>query len=322
MPSTMLMVNSRQGLRRLFFRTHSAIFRARTLSNSQHYISKSSSSSLIDGSIRHFSASSLGESNASNTTSSSVSSEEVSKFSEMNTTWWDPRKNPLVGMNPVRVQFIVESLASMDCLNDLVEKDAKPLSNLSALDVGCGGGLLSESLARLGASVTAIDPSMPLVESAKQHATKDALTKSIDYQGGTTIEDLSASNDEQHFDVICILDVIEHVTDIDSMLRAASTLLKPDGVLFCSTINKTIKSHLITIVGAEYVMGYLPIGTHDWNQFQSPNDVRERMSRAGLEQVNVNGMIMTSPRLDGTWSWRLDSNDTDINWIGCYRHAT
>lgn len=242
----------------------------------------------------------------------------------MNETWWDPQKNPLVGMNPVRVQYIVESLASFDCLSPSLESsNAPPLSSLTALDVGCGGGLLSESLARLGADVTAIDPSVPLVESAKQHAMKDPQTESIDYRGGVTIEDLAAAaSQEKKFDVICILDVIEHATDIDSMLRAAYALLKPDdGVLFCSTINKTFKSHLVAILGAEYVMRYLPIGTHDWNQFQSPQDVRERMNRAGLKELNVNGMVMTAPRLDGTWSWRLDAKDTDINWIGSYRHA-
>lgn len=237
----------------------------------------------------------------------------------MNETWWDPVKNPLIGMNPVRVQYIVESLACFDSLKPSSNKDP-PLTGLSALDVGCGGGLLSESLARLGATVTAIDPSIPLVESAKQHAMKDPQTESIDYRGGVTIEDLAETSTEK-FDVICILDVIEHATDVDSMLRAASSLLKSDGVLFCSTINKTLKSHLVTILGAEYIMRYLPIGTHDWNQFQSPLDVKERMKRAGLEEVGVNGMIMIAPRLDGTWSWRLDSKDTDINWIGSYRKA-
>jgi len=237
----------------------------------------------------------------------------------MNETWWDPRKNPLVGMNPVRVQYIVETLASFDSLQTLAENDP-PLTTLTALDVGCGGGLLSESLARLGATVTAIDPSVPLVESAKRHAMKDPQTASIDYRGGVTIEDLAAISEDK-FDVICILDVIEHATDVDSMLRASSSLLKSDGVLFCSTINKTFKSHFVAILGAEYVMRYLPIGTHDWNQFQSPQDVKDRMKLAGLKEVGVNGMVMTAPRLDGTWSWRLDPKDVDINWIGSYQLA-
>ena len=254
--------------------------------------------------------------------SPSVSSQEVSKFSEMNETWWDPRKNPLVGMNPIRVQYIVHSLKELDCLQSPSSVDP-PLLGLTALDVGCGGGLLSESLARLGATVTAIDPSIPLVQSAKQHSLKDPQTSSIQYRGGVTIEDLAASfHETQQYDVVCILDVIEHATNVDSMLRAASSLLKLDGVLFCSTINKTWKSHLVAILGAEYVMGYLPIGTHDWNTFQSPQQVNERMKRAGLKEVNVNGMVMTAPRFDGTWAWKLDPSDTDINWIGSYRHDT
>lgn len=241
-----------------------------------------------------------------------MSSQEVTKFSGMNETWWDPRKNPLVSMNPIRVQYILDTLKRFKSLND------PPLLELKALDVGCGGGLLSESLARLGASVTAIDPSTPLVERAQQHALHDPRTESIDYRAGVAIEDLS---DEQ-YDIICILEVIEHATDVDSILYAASSLLKPDGVLFISTMNRTWKSHALAILGAEYVMGYLPIGTHDWNRFQSPQEVEEHMKRANLKAVDVSGMIMTAPRLDGTWGWRLDPKDTDVNWIGAYRHGT
>jgi 2-polyprenyl-6-hydroxyphenyl methylase / 3-demethylubiquinone-9 3-methyltransferase len=245
----------------------------------------------------------------SSNSSSSVSSQEVTKFSGMDDTWWDPRKNPLVSMNPIRVHYILDTLKRFKSLND------PPLLKLKALDVGCGGGLLSESLARLGASVTAIDPSTPLVERAQQHAIHDPRTKSIDYRGGVALEDLS---DEQ-YDIICILEVIEHATDADSIFQAAASLLKPDGVLYISTMNRTWKSYALAIIGAEYVMGYLPIGTHDWNRFLSPQEVEERIKRANLKAVDVSGMIMTAPRLDGTWGWRLDPKDTDVNWIGAYR---
>lgn len=235
----------------------------------------------------------------------------------MDEIWWDPRKNPLVSMNPIRVQYILDTFGRFESVG--YKDNNPPLHKIKALDVGCGGGLLSESLARLGASVTAIDPSAPLVERARQHALHDVRTESIDYRAGVAIEDLT---DEQHFDVICILEVIEHATDVDGMLQAASTLLKPDGILFVSTISKTWKSYVMCIVGAEYVMGYLPIGTHDWNRFQSPQRVEERMKLANFKSVDVSGMIMTAPRLDGTWGWRLDPNDTDVNWIGAYRHDT
>ena len=197
-----------------------------------------------------------------------------------------------------------------------------PLSGLLALDVGCGGGLLSESLARLGAKVTAIDPSPELVAEAHRHAQLDPRTASIDYRGGWTVEQLALEEScKETFDVICLLEVIEHVADIPSVLAAVSTLLKPDGTVFVSTINRTWKSKAVAIYGAEYVMGYLPVGTHDWTRFLSPAEVQAWMARANLEPIDVQGMVLTTPPLFGRWTWKLDSRDTDINWIGAYRHA-
>jgi ubiquinone biosynthesis O-methyltransferase len=198
-----------------------------------------------------------------------------------------------------------------------------PLLGLSALDVGCGGGLLSESLARLGAKVTAVDPSIQLVEQAKKHAQLDPKTQqAIEYRGGCTVEQLAEENKhaERLYDVICLLEVIEHVTDVDSILSSVKSLLKPDtGRLFVSTMNRTVKSNIVAIVGAEYVMGYLPIGTHDWNSFRSPSEVQQLMERAGMEQVDVQGMVITSPPFCGEWHWKLDRNDLDVNWIGMYK---
>jgi 2-polyprenyl-6-hydroxyphenyl methylase/3-demethylubiquinone-9 3-methyltransferase len=268
--------------------------------------------------------------------SSSVSSEEVSKFSKMaqQNTWWDPEQHPLVTMNPIRMKYIVDTLQELG--HTTTNNNNTPFQSLTMLDCGCGGGLLSESLARLGADrVVAIDPSVELVEAAKEHASAaqscddSASMDRIDYRGGTTIEELAAaaaaaqsttsSDSSQLFDVICCLEVIEHVDNVDSLLRAASSLLKDDGVLFLSTINKTWKSHVLAIVGAEYVMGYIPVGTHDWNQFRSPEQVKRLCAKAGLEQVHVTGMTMVVPPLDGKWRWRLDPNDLDVNWIGAYR---
>lgn len=247
---------------------------------------------------------------------SSVSKSEVSKFSEFSEIWWDPQQNPLIGMNSIRVGYIVDEIKQSSTAGE----QTSALSGLKALDVGCGGGLLSESLARLGADVVAVDPSETLVEHAKRHAELDPRTRSIDYRGGYTIEQLAEETSEPCFDVICILEVVEHVTDVESILRAAKSLLKPDtGRLFVSTINRTLKSGAIAIVGAEYIMGYLPPGTHDWNQFFSPEEVAEIMNRVGLQQIDVQGMVVTKPPFQGRWDWKLDRQDTDVNWIGAYK---
>jgi 2-polyprenyl-6-hydroxyphenyl methylase/3-demethylubiquinone-9 3-methyltransferase len=272
-------------------------------------------------------------------TFSSVSAAEITKFSELSKTWWDPRENPLIGMNTIRVEYILANqiLSASGSLSPSESESPFPFSGLKALDVGCGGGLLSESLARLGASVTAIDPSKELVEQAQRHSQLDPRTRSIDYRGGWTVEQLAAaeeessesesssssssSSDTTKFDVICLLEVIEHVTDVDSILSSIRSLLKPDGKVFLSTLNRTAKSKIVAIVGAEYVMRYLPIGTHDWNQFRSPEEVRAIVEQNGLEEVDVKGMVLASPPFLGQWNWRLDAKDTDINWIGTYQLA-
>jgi 2-polyprenyl-6-hydroxyphenyl methylase/3-demethylubiquinone-9 3-methyltransferase len=228
-------------------------------------------------------------------------------------------------MNSIRVQYILDQTSKPVDIH-AGQNTHVPLQNLKALDVGCGGGLLSESLARLGANVTAVDPSAELVQKAKQHAMLDPKTQTIDYRGGCTVEDLARERtsadkyDNDLYDVICLLEVIEHVTDVPAILNAARSLLKPDtGRLFVSTMNRTAKSKLIAIIGAEYVMRYLPPGTHDWNQFRSPAEVQDLATNAGLNLVDVQGMVITSPPFGGKWSWKLDPHDVDVNWIGTYR---
>ena len=265
------------------------------------------------------------------TTISSVSTLEVAKFSALASTWWDPRENPLIGMNVIRMKYIEDQVAAKkntSSFNEGRRVNDLPLSGLKALDVGCGGGLLSESLARRGALVTAIDPSRALVDAARHHSQLDPKTRSIDFRGGTSIEELASQfnnvekDDADLFDVICLLEVLEHVDDPDSMLSSIHTLLKPNGQLFLSTLNQTMKSKLIAIWGAEYLLRYLPIGTHDWSQFRSPTQVQELLDGHGFVPVHVSGMVMTSPvglLWNGQWDWKLDEKDVDVNWIGTYK---
>jgi 2-polyprenyl-6-hydroxyphenyl methylase / 3-demethylubiquinone-9 3-methyltransferase len=228
----------------------------------------------------------------------------------MSQSWWDPNQNPLIGMNPTRLEYIQTHVA---------------LEGNSVLDVGCGGGLLSESLCRLGGNVVAIDPSDQLVNCAKAHSEAAGLLSSINYRGGISLEELAEEQPEGTFHVICILEVLEHVTDVDSMLRSASHLLKKDGGrLFISTMNRTLQSYLLAIIGAEYIMRYVPPGTHDATKFLSPQVVEQKLRAVGLQPAAApQGMVLAGPPPPfGTWQWKLSDTDLNVNWIGCYQHTT
>ena len=259
--------------------------------------------------------------------SSSVSSQEVDKFSDMDAQWWDVDRNPLIGMNACRMEYIQQHL---------------PPNTSRVLDVGCGGGLLCESLARIllrrkteeeeqeatapPVVVVGLDPSPRLIATAQAHAQLDFRTaSSIDYRL-STVEDYARDVEETKqplFDAVCVLEVLEHVDRRaeHSLLEAAARLLRPDGRLFVSTLNRTVKSFFLTIVGAEYAMRYLPVGTHNWNLYRSPEETHRLLRRHGLEPVEgaASGMIPTSIPPFGGWKWRLDPHDTDVNWIGVYR---
>lgn len=253
----------------------------------------------------------------------SVSASEVEKFNSMHADWWKPSKNPLIPMNATRVKYMRQQITKQlgggkeNLMHDV-------LDGIRTLDIGCGGGLLSESLARLGAKVTGIDPSADLLAAAQQHAerTLDSDRVSNLHYRNTTAEELEKettenSNNETLYDVVCLLEVIEHVRDPDSLLRSAATLLRPGGVLFISTINRTAKSHLMTIIGAEYVMRLLPPGTHDWSLYRSPDEVRQLVETHGLRETDATGMVLEHPPLL-SYNWILNPKDTDVNWIGCY----
>lgn len=260
---------------------------------------------------------------------------EVAKFSAQQDVWWDAVQNPLLQMNPVRVEFLTKQFVSKQNTTSSL-----PLSGLSCLDIGCGGGILAESLIRLGAEqVVALDPSTALIEAAERHAeqhlTKDQQTR-LQYLSGITIEDyvLSDYSRPERFDAVCVSEVVEHLPHdaaVTSLLAAASRLVKPDtGRLIVSTMNSTALSYVATIVGAEQVMGYLPQGTHDWNRYLSPTQLYSLLIEASSnseepyhtwQNIDIQGMVLTQPPppITSSWQWKLSQTDTNINWIGAYR---
>ena len=194
-----------------------------------------------------------------------INKKEIEKFSKIAEEWWDPygKFKPLHKFNPIRISYIKESIISSFKLKEKV----KPLEKVKILDIGCGGGLLSEPMSRLGAEVMGIDASDKNIEIAKFHAKKDNLN--IKYLC-TSPEKL---NTNAKFDVILNMEIVEHVKDVDFFLQSCSKLLRKNGIMFVATINKTLKSYLFAIIGAEYILRWLPIGTHEWNKFVNPDEL-------------------------------------------------
>ena len=231
-----------------------------------------------------------------------INKEEIEKFSRIAEEWWNPegKFKPLHKFNPVRIEYIKDNI-----LKDFsLEKKNKPLKGIKILDVGCGGGLLSEPLCRLGAEVTGVDASEKNIKVAKIHAKKTNLK--IDYFCSSP-EKMKAS---QKFDVILNMEIVEHVEDINLFLRSCTNLLKKNGIMFVATINKTLKSYLFAIVGAEYILRWLPIGTHDWEKFVKPDDLTEILKKNNLTLTKLDGVkfnILSN-------KWNLNS-DTSVNYI-------
>ena len=237
---------------------------------------------------------------------SSINKKEIEKFSKMATEWWDPKGKfkPLHKFNPIRIKYIKENI-----INDFKLKNkTKPLDKIDILDVGCGGGLLSEPMQRLGASVTGIDASIKNIKIAKLHAKKNKLK--INYLCSSP-EKLKIN---KKFDVILNMEIVEHVEDIEFFLNSCSKLLKKNGLMFVATINKTLKSYVFAIVGAEYVLKWLPIGTHEWEKFVKPEDLKNILKKNSLVLNSLDGMNFNIIKDE----WNI-SKDISVNYIAKFK---
>lgn len=235
---------------------------------------------------------------------STIDPAEVAKFEAMAAEWWDPngKFKPLHMLNPCRLGYITSQIAA-EFDRDLTKP--LPFAGLRILDIGCGGGLLSEPMARLGATVVGADAAPRNIPVARLHAEQSGLT--IDYRH-TTAEDLAAAG--ERFDVVLNMEVVEHVSDPLAYLTACHDLLKQGGLMVCSTLNRNPKSFMMAIIGAEWVMRWLPKGTHDWAKFITPDELYDLLRRAGLDPVDRKGMVFNPV----SWSWSLSSRDLSCNY--------
>jgi 2-polyprenyl-6-hydroxyphenyl methylase/3-demethylubiquinone-9 3-methyltransferase len=233
---------------------------------------------------------------------SSVNKKEIEKFSKMAAEWWDPdgKFKPLHKFNPIRIKYIKDNIIHSFKLNS----KEKPLEKINILDIGCGGGLLSEPMARLGANVTGIDASDKNIKIAKLHAKKNKLN--INYICSSP----EKVKTKKKFDVILNMEIIEHVEDINFFIKSCSKLLKKNGLMFVATLNKTLKSYVFAIIGAEYILKWLPIGTHDWEKFVKPEDLKNILSRNNLKIEKIDGMNFDIFKDE----WNI-SKDVSINYI-------
>ena len=232
----------------------------------------------------------------------SINKKEIEKFSKIAEEWWNPegKFKPLHNFNPIRIKYIKDNI-----IKDFnIKSKTKPLKNIKILDIGCGGGLLSEPMCKLGASVVGIDASKKNIDVAKFHAKKNKLK--IDYK----VASPEMLKEKLKFDVILNMEIVEHVENINFFINESSKLLKKNGVMFIATLNKTLKSYVFAIVGAEYILKWLPIGTHDWEKFVKPNDLINISKKNNLVLKKLDGMKFNM--LNNNWTI---SEDTSVNYI-------
>jgi 2-polyprenyl-6-hydroxyphenyl methylase / 3-demethylubiquinone-9 3-methyltransferase len=238
------------------------------------------------------------------TSAGTIDQDEVARFSRLASQWWDAR-GPMAALhkfNPVRLSYIRDRAAGH------FGRDPKRLDSLAGLrilDIGCGGGILSEPLARLGAAVVGADPSDSNIAVARDHAAQSGLA--IDYRN-TTAEALAEAGEA--FDVVLAMEVVEHVADVGLFVDLAASMVKPGGLMFVATLNRTMKSFALAIVGAEYILRWLPRGTHQWDKFVTPNELEIAIEQGGLELIGETGVVynLIADR------WQL-STDMDVNYM-------
>ena len=236
---------------------------------------------------------------------STVDQGEIDKFSAMADDWWDPdgKFKPLHQLNETRLKFIRQR----SCHHFGRDDDRlDPFDGLSVLDVGCGGGLISEPMARLGGAVTGLDAAPANIEVARLHAAASGLA--IDYRCATAEEEAEAG---RQYDLVLALEIIEHVADVGTFLSSLGQVVRPGGALFLSTLNRTTKAFLLAIVGAEYLLRWLPRGTHDWQRFVKPSELTRPLRQNGLKVDALSGLVY-NPLAD---RWHLDERDLDVNYI-------
>ncbi len=233
---------------------------------------------------------------------SSVNKKEIEKFSKIASEWWDPngKFKPLHKFNPIRIEYIKDNIIR----HFKLKNKNKPLKGINILDIGSGGGLLSEPMCRLGANVTGIDASNKNIKIAKLHSKKNKLKINYLFSSPEKLKN------KKKFDVILNMEIIEHVENIDFFLNSCSKLLKKNGLMFVATINKTFKSYIFAIIGAEYILRWLPIGTHEWEKFVKPNHLEKILLKNNLFLEKIDGMNFNIIKDE----WNISEN-TDVNYI-------
>ena len=231
-----------------------------------------------------------------------VNKEEIQKFSKMADEWWDVQGKfkPLHMFNPIRIEYILDMIISHFNLSE----NKEPLKKLKILDIGCGGGLISEPMCRLGGEVTGIDASSKNIKVAMLHAKKNNLN--INYLNKSPEELIK----KEKYDIILNLEVVEHVNNLDLYLESCSKMLKKNGIMFTATINRTFTSYIKAIIGAEYVLKWLPIGTHDWNKFLKPEELENKLNNLNFSTIDISGLFFNP----FTKKWKRSQN-LDVNYI-------